>query len=255
MKKLIKIFILLLAISCLPYAALAQFGLPTTKPPSANSDVNLSWNASNEAPADYRGKILPTKNSIITVSALPFIYRPGSKTLIGSGSLIFNWFTTNNLQSEKSGVGKSDLSFRVAGFPGSDIEIRLEILTVDKTISLNKFVTIPVVWPQTFIYLTDKKTALPYGKALKDLTVKSTAVKSLDFVAENYFFNSPKDQLKWNWLVNNKEVAGGGEKPWSAVLNVPSGVALPFSFQIRTAAKNPQNNLESAGSTINLEIK
>lgn len=219
------------------------------------SDIDLSWNASNEAPAGYRSKIFPTQNSTISISALPSIYRPGTKTIIGSDSLIFNWFINDKLESNKSGTGKSDLSFRVDGFPGSDPRIRLEILTEDKTISLNKFITIPVVWPQTFLYLTDNKTALPYGKALKDFVIKSSTVKSLDFTAENYFFNFPKNQLKWNWLVDNKEIAGGGDKPWSAVLNIPSGITQPFSFQIKASAKNPQNDLESAESTVNLEIK
>ena len=219
------------------------------------SDVDLTWIANSQAPAGYRGKIFPTKNSTITVSALPFIYRPGSKTFISSGGLTFNWFINDKLESNKSGAGKFDLSFQVDGFPGSDIEIRLEILTNDKTISLNKFITIPVVRPQTFIYLADNKTGLSYGKALKNLVVKSTIDKSFDFTAENYFFNFPKNRLNWNWLVDNKEIAGGGDKPWSAVLNVPSGVTLPLFFQIRTVAKNPQDDLESAGSTADLEIR
>ena len=226
MKKFIKIFILLLAINFLPYAALAQ------------SDVDLSWNASNEVPAHYRGKILPTKNSIVMVSALPFI----------SGDLIFNWFINDKFQLDKSGVNKSDLSFKIDGFPGSDVEIRLEILTADKSVFLNKFITIPVVWPQIFI--------LSGGKALKNLIVESKVEKSLDFTAENYFFNFPKSRLKWNWFIDNKEIADkGGNKPWAAVLNIPSNAALPFFLQIKTAAKSPQNDLESAGSAINLEIK
>lgn len=201
------------------------------------SDIDFSWNTSNEAPAGYRSKIFPTKKSTVTISAMPFIYRPGSKTLIGSGNLIFNWFMNNNLQSEKSGAGKSDLSFRVDGFPGSDIEIRLEILTEDKTISLNKFIMIPVVRPQTFIY--------------KNLIVKSTIYKSLDFTAENYFFNAPSKNLKWQWFINNKEVAGGGEKPWLASLNL-SNISRPFSAQVQVIVKNPANDLETAQSTINL---
>lgn len=218
------------------------------------SDINLSWNASNEAPAFYRGKVLPTRHSAVSVSALPFIYRPGTKTLIGPGSLIFNWFINDKLDTGNSGLGKSDFNFRVGSFPGSDAVIRLEAKTQDNKIDLNKFITIPVVRPQTLIYLADDKNGLPYGKAIKDLAVKSATVKSLNFTAENYFFNSSKDNLKWNWMVNNKEVSGGGNKPWTAILNVPSNI-FPGSFQIRTTAKNAQYNLESSGSTANLEIK
>ncbi len=192
---------------------------------------------------------------MVMISALSFIYRPGSKTLISSGGLTFNWFINDKLESDKSGAGKSDLSFRVDSFAGSDIEIRLEIITEDKTISLNKFITIPVVRPQIFIYLAYSKTGMPYGKALKNLIVKSTIDKSLNFMAENYFFNFPKNRLNWAWLVDSKEIVGGGDRPWSAILNVPPSVALPISFQIRAVAQNPKDDLESAGSTANLEIR
>ena len=212
------------------------------------SDVDLTWITNSEAPVFYKAKLMPTQNSVVTVSALPFIYRPGSKTLISSGGLIFNWFINDKLESDKSGVGKPDLSFRVDGFPGSDNEIRLEILTEDKTISLNKFITIPVVRPQIWLYFSDPKTSLPFGTALKNLTTKAT---NLNFVAQIYFFTVPEKNLKWQWFINNKEVTGGGEKPWLASLNL-SNISQLFSAQVQVIVKNSANDLETAQSTINL---
>lgn len=216
------------------------------------SDVDLTWTANSQAPAGYRGKIFPTKNSTITVSALPFIYRPGSKTLIGSGGLTFNWFINDKLKSDKSGTGKSDLSFRVDGFAGSNNEIRLEILTEDKTISLNKFITIPVVKPQIWLYFSDPKTNLPFGAALKNLTTKAT---NFNFVAQTYFFTAPAKNLKWQWFVNNTEVGGENEKPWLATLNLANDFLGAFSAQIKIAAQNPNDEMESSQSITNLEIK
>ncbi|MDP3004515.1 MAG: hypothetical protein Q8N43_03405, partial [Candidatus Azambacteria bacterium] len=72
------------------------------------SDFDLTWGASSQAPASYRGKLLPTQNSIIGVSALPFIYRPGAKTLINSKNLIFNWRVDDKFSAGNSGIGKSD---------------------------------------------------------------------------------------------------------------------------------------------------
>src|SRR3989344_2689738 len=44
------------------------------------SDFDLTWSASSQAPASYKGKILPTKNSAVKIMALPMVYRPGTKT-------------------------------------------------------------------------------------------------------------------------------------------------------------------------------
>ncbi len=341
MRILIKNFILLLAISCLPYAAMAQFDLPTSQLPNLNmkptlsltsnpltplpnsiitvtanllgitnvnnsnytwflnsvkqkeasgpnkniftfqvgnlgavykvsvsilmpsgdnlsdsisltvSDFDLTWNTSSQAPASYKGKLLPTQNSTVGLSALSFIYWPGTKTLINNNNLIFNLRVDDKLSAGNSGTGKSDFLFKVNDFAGTDKSIRLEIKTPDNTVSLSKSVTIPIVRPQTLIYFADAKTNLPYGSALKNLIIKPI---NLNFIVQNYFFNAPSKDLKWQWFINNQEVTDKDEKPWLASLNL-SNINQPFSAQVQVSAKNPANDLETAQSTINLEVK
>ncbi|MDP3004238.1 MAG: hypothetical protein Q8N43_01905, partial [Candidatus Azambacteria bacterium] len=215
------------------------------------SDFDLTWGASSQAPASYRGKLLPTQNSIIGVSALPFIYWPGAKTLINNNNLIFNWRVDDKFSAGNSGIGKSDFIFRVNDFAGVDKSIRLEIKTPDNAVSLSKSVAIPIIRPQTLIYFADPKTAFPYGAALKNLTSISS---NFNFIAQNYFFNALPKDLKWQWFINNKEVADKSERPWLASLNLPNA-SQPFSIQIQIIVKNPTNDLETAQSKINLELK
>ncbi len=215
------------------------------------SDFDLTWSASSQAPASYKGKLLPTQNSIIGVSALSFIYWPGTKTLINNNNLIFNWRVDDNLSAGNSGIGKSDFLFKVNDYAGTDKSIRLEIKTPDNAVSLSKSVTIPIVRPQTLIYFADPKTNLPYGAALKNLIIKSI---NSNFIAQNYFFNAPSKDLKWQWFINNQEVISKDEKPWIASL-ILSNISQPFSAQVQVLAKNPANDLETAQSTINLEVK
>ena len=215
------------------------------------SDFDLTWSASSRAPASYKGKLLPTQNSIVSVSALPFVYQPATKTLVNNNNLIFNWTIDDKFSADKSGIGKSDLILRINDFAGADKSIRLEIKTLDGAVSLTKDAAIPIVRPQTLIYFADPKTNLPYGAALKNLIIKPI---SLNFVAQNYFFNAPSKDLIWQWFINNKEVTGGGEKPWLASLNL-SNVGQLFSAQVQVLVKNPANDLETAQSTINLEVK
>lgn len=215
------------------------------------SDFDITWSASSEAPASYKGKLLPTQNSAIIVSALPFIYRPGSKTPIGADNLIFNWTIDDKFSASKSGLNKSDLILKIEDFAGSEKSLRLEIKTADATVSAIKNITIPVVRPQTLIYFNNLETNSPHGNALKNLTATPTV---LNFIAKNYFFNSPDKDLKWQWFVNGNEVPSETDKPWLASLDL-SNFSRFFSVQIQTAVKNPAYERETAQSTINLGVR
>jgi len=215
------------------------------------SDFDLTWGASSQAPASYKGKLLPTQNSTISVSALPFIYRPATKMLIGADNLIFNWTVDNKFSADKSGVGRTDLILRINDFAGAGKSLRLEIKTPDGNVSLAKITAIPVVRPQTLIYLADAKTSLPYGSALINLTSKPA---NLNFIAQNYFFNAPPKNLKWQWFVDNNEVVAKGGNPWLASLNLSEASQFLYT-QIQVSAKNPANDLEMARSTINLRVQ
>ncbi|MFH1990526.1 MAG: hypothetical protein ABIJ19_01590 [Patescibacteria group bacterium] len=239
MKNLIKIFILSLAIGCLPNAALAL-----------TNAIDLTWDANSQAPASYKGKLLPTQNSTVNISALPFIYWPGSKTLIANNNLIFNWHIDDKFSAGNSGAGKSNLIFTVNNYAGGRKLIRLEIKSSDGAVSVSKIIEIPIARPQVFVHLADSKTGFPYGGALKNLTVSPT---DLNFVAQNYFFNTTPNNLRGQWLVDGKEVGGGSERPWLASLNLTN--MGPLLAQIQVIVKNSSNELETAQSTINLEVK
>ncbi|MDO8574691.1 MAG: hypothetical protein Q7R61_00190 [bacterium] len=216
------------------------------------SDVDLTWIANSQAPVFYKAKLMPTQNSLVTISALPFIYRPGTKNQISSNNLIYNWIKDDKVDSEKSGVNKFSYVFRVNNFFGNSHLVRLEVKTEDGAVSLGKDVSIPVARPQVLLYFADLKTNLPYGAALKNLTTKST---SLNFIAQTYFFTAPAKNLKWQWFVNNTEVGGENEKPWLATLNLANGFLGQLSAQIKVTAQNTNNELESAQSITNLEVR
>ncbi len=215
------------------------------------SDFDLTWNASSQAPASYKGKLLPTQNSIVGISTLSSIYWPGTKTLVNGNNLIFNWTVDDKFSAGNSGTGKSDFVFKVNDYAGADKSVRLEIKTSDNAVSISKSATIPIIRPQTLLYFADPKTNFPNSAALKNETIKPA---DLNFVAQNYFFNALPKDLKWQWFINNEEATGESEKPWLASLNLDS-ISRLFSAQIQVSAKNPANDLETAQSTINLEVK
>ncbi|MDO8443733.1 MAG: hypothetical protein Q7S78_02000 [Candidatus Azambacteria bacterium] len=214
------------------------------------SDFDLTWDANSQAPALYKGKLLPTQKSVLNISALPFVYSPGTKTQLTNSNLIYNWYVDDKFSAGSSGAGKSNLILTVNDYAGASKNIRLEIKTSDGAVSISKSVEIPIVGPQVFIHLTDSKTGFPYGVALKNLTVGPI---SLNFTAQNYFFNATPDNLRWQWLIGDKEVDSGSEKPWLASLNLAN--IGPLFTQIQAIVKSSTNELETAGATINLEVK
>lgn len=216
------------------------------------SDVDLTWIANSKAPITYKAKLMPTQNSFVTVSALPFAYAPGTKTKINPGNLIYNWKLDGKLDTERSGINKSSYSFRASNFFGNSHIIRLEVKNGDNTISLRKDVVIPIIRPQIWLYFSDVKTSLPVGAALKNLTAKPM---NFSFVAQTYFFNALEKGLNWQWVINNAEVNSEGANPWLATLNLKDKNFEQFSTKIQVTAKNPSNELESAQSITNLEIK
>ena len=217
------------------------------------SDIDLTWSSNNNVPAGYRGKILPTQNSTVTVSALTSVYRPGTKILINSSGLVYNWRLNDKFLPERSGINKSNYAFTADVFSENKKSVRLEIKTTDGSVLLNKSAEISIVSPETLIYLPDPDTDKPYGAALKKLIISQ--LKSINFAAQNYFFNTPDSNLEWRWLVDDNEVLGTTQTPWLSVFNIPDNIRLPFFTKISVLVKNPANELESSGSNVNLEIR
>ncbi len=213
-------------------------------------DFDLTWNADSQAPASYRGKILPTRNSSVIISAFPRIYAPGTKNLIAGGDLTYNWNIDDKFIADKSGAGKSSISVKIDAAAGGDKSVRLEIKTADNSVSAIKNISIPVARPQTFIYFRDPETNFPYGSALKNLRVQP---QPFDFIARNYFFNAFDKNLKWQWSVNGNEV-GGGNNPWLASIDL-SSFGRYFAVQIQATVQNPANADESTQSTLNIQLQ
>lgn len=214
------------------------------------SDVDLTWVADSQAPANYRAKLMPTQNSFVIISALPFIYAPGTITRMSSNNLVYNWTVNDKLDPENSGVGRSSYVLRASNFFGNPYQVRLEIKTVSGAVSLNKFLTIPIARPQILLYVYDPESGQPLGIALKSLTTKPM---NLSLIAQPYFSTVTSNNFKWQWSVNNAAVGGETEKPWLATLNLANFGQL--SAQIKVVATNPNNDLESGQSTIDLEVK
>lgn len=213
------------------------------------SDADLTWNSLNEAPADYEGKVLPSKGSRVIASVLPIIFSPGTKTQLNPNNLSYSWFLDNIFDSKNSGPGKTTYKFQL----NNPTALKVRAANAQNTIALEKSVNLPVVSPEVFIFLADQNDGIIYKNAVNTLGV--ALGQKLNFSARPYFFNLIPLRLDWSWFVNSEKVNGAPQKPWQASLAVPSELATPTSINVTAQAFNPYQNGETGSKNINIRVK
>ena len=214
------------------------------------SDVDLTWSAQNQAPANYEGKLLPSEGTKIIVSALPIIFSPGTKTQLNPNNLNYRWFLNDIFNSSASGLGKS--VFKYSAGANSD-NLKIQISNTQNTLMVEKSATIPVVAPKVLVFLADSAGNISYRSAITAFV--SNLGQKLTLKAVPYFFNLLPAQLNWSWFVNDKKMAETPRNPLVGSLEIPKDIVTPSNFQITITAFNPYFNAENAQNLININVK
>lgn len=177
----------------------------------------ITWRASNYAPSDFAGKILPVPKSAVAVS-LELI--DGSR-IADIASNEIRWFVNNELRH--SGRGVKNFSFVLDDFDRDDQLVRVDIINY-KNSDLSETITVPIGQPEVSVKKIggDLFTALPY------------------------FFNVNRpEQLTYLWRANNQTPFGTPSNPWLLSLDaspLPKGATLNVSVEVT----NPIDELERA---------
>ena len=214
------------------------------------SDADLTWSAQNQAPTDYEGKLLPSEGTKMTVSVLPIVLSPGTKTQLNPNNLNYRWFLNNIFNSSASGLGKSVYKYS-AGTNGDNLKV--QISNTQNTVMVEKSVAIPVVAPKVLIFLADNAGNIIYRSAITAFV--SNLGQKLTLKAVPYFFNLLPAQLTWSWFVNDKKMAETPRNPLVGSLEIPKDIVTPSNFQITITAMNPYFNAENAQNLININVK
>lgn len=217
--------------------------LPTTTLSTQNPNFEflISWRAVNFVPSDYRGKIIPSKNSIIEIS---FDLLDSNGKFVDVSKQQINWNIDRN--SFRSGMGLKSIITTFDKASAKLIEIELPNYS-DKTYTgayLNKFINIPAVSPEVVINA-------PYPN-------KTIGIRQNAFQAIPYFFGiSSLSQLKFEWEVNGKKMDSDPNYPSILALDLASqgSPESGANAMIKVLAKNITDQLEFASRSINLDIK
>lgn len=192
----------------------------------------VSWKATNYVPADFRGKILPSRTSLVEIG---FDLIDGNKIADLSKNEI-NWHLNNNFL--RLGTGLKTISFQaqpsgqtvritISGYKGRDLTYNTSIPTANPELTI------------------DAKTVS------RNLKLGDYILKALP-----YYFNAANlSGINISWLING-QIPAEQISPDAVYLNLNSqGTPQETDFPISVSAQNILNQLEMASRKINFIIR
>lgn len=170
------------------------------------SEVDLLWEAIGVyTPPFYKGKALPTPQSLIKVIAFPHLKISGGNE-IKNNSLVYKWKKNSKYKdfNNQSGYGRNSVVFRRALLRQTEI---VEVEVSSKSGGLNGYARLFLgqYSPDIIFYEQNPVEGVLYEKALgNEFDMKNSETT---IVAEPYFFSTSSregDSLLFEWRLNNK---------------------------------------------------
>lgn len=167
------------------------------------AEVDLIWQAGTQTPAFYRGKALPSTESLVKILAIPYMVDSNSKKT-SSEKLSFRWYINGNYVSNSSGIGKNTFTTSASK---TAAEKTIGVLVSDPNSNLvaeNKVVIKPKL-PQVLLYEIEPLGGINYGQTLGNsinLNGDEITIK-----VEPYFFALGRiDSSSYSWLLNGQKI-------------------------------------------------
>ena len=173
------------------------------------SELSLSLFAETYAPRWYKGKALPTQNSIARIIAVPEIVVGGA--LLRPENLIYRW-NLGDQTDALSGIGQQVFRFRLSDLPKTLHQIRVTVEDAEARIRKEGRIFVSAVAPQVKIYPSSPLGGTEFRSGSAFLLTKLRGL--FDSAAEPFFFSaSSRKNLRYQWRVSGSEVAGTPENP------------------------------------------
>lgn len=208
-------------------------------------DTTVLWEATDSyVPPFYRGKKLPSNESLITVSAIPNFQNKLSSLKLNDA--VFLWSRNDNRILNVGGYAKDSITIQHNKLRPSE-KITVDVSDMSNNVTARKSILVPIINPEIHWYYKNdsnyrKLTAIDRGLRVNNGNVV--------LVAEPYFFSFSRNtnDLNYEWRVNNEIVylEPGTDKKELLVQNPGQTGQATFTLDI----KNPKTFLQSAGSKI-----
>ncbi len=206
-----------------------------------NADVDILWEALTYTPSWYKGKALPSSESLIKITAVPHF--PSS---ISPSKLIYNWNIDFKNKPDISGVGKRSFTLRSADVFNKN-KINVTVSNYDKSITAEKNISITIGQPKIIFYEENPLEGTRSNQAMqKDFQMASDTI---NIRAEPFFFSTTNlKNLLYEWTMNNQKIA---TEEFPNILSLIRGEQSGRSA-IGLKISNPINIMQFAENSLNI---
>jgi hypothetical protein len=218
-------------IAFLIFLNLIQLNLAFSQNNNFTNDLLISWQALNYAPPKFKGKILPTSNSIIEIG---FEFIQNGKIIDLSKNKIY-WYINSDLVSNSPGT--KQISVIAPNIYNDVLRVRVEL----PDFNVLKTIEIPVVKPKIVI-----NAPFPNNEVHNN---------NFEVYALPYFFN-PKDNnldyININWFINELLAKPSKDDLFKTKIKIEGD--NPTNITIGVYAENSENEFERSADEINLKF-
>lgn len=175
-------------------------------------DIDLIWEVSDATvPPFYKGKSLPSRESLIKVSAIPNM-AVGGKWL-QTEDLVFDWSLNSERNSAASGFNESSFLYRNSYLKKSD-DVSVKASGITQNTIAQKSTSIVMRSPFVLFYEDSPALGIKYEKSLGS-NVDLQNGSEINLVATPYFFSASdvaSPELVYNWTINSNTIQTPSKK-------------------------------------------
>ncbi len=208
-----------------------------------NADVDILWEALTYTPPWYKGKALPSSESLIKITAIPHF--SGS---ISPSKLIYNWSVDFKNKPDISGLGKRSFTLRSVDVFNEN-KISVTVSNYDESITAEKNISIAIGQPKIISYEENPLEGTRSNQALqKEFQLNSVAI---NIRAEPFFFSTINlKNLLYEWTMNSQKIA---TEEFPNILSLARGEQSGKSA-IGLKIKNPINIMQFAENSLRVNF-
>lgn len=208
-----------------------------------SADVDILWEALTYVPSWYKGKALPSSESLIRITAVPQF--PES---VSPSKLIYNWSVDFKNKPDVSGLGKRTFLLKSAQI-FQENKISVMVSNYDRSITAEKNISIKIGQPKIIFYEENPLEGTRYNIVLQkdfQLTVEEVIIR-----AEPYFFSRKNlEKLSYEWTMNGRKIL---PETFSNILSLVRGEQSGKSV-IGLKINNPINIMQFAENSLNINF-
>lgn len=214
------------------------------------SSIDLLWQAVDaHVPPFYKGKAMPSSQSVIKVVAMPQVK---AGTIASPTSMTFAWQRNFNAYPDFSGYSKNSFLFQTSYLNAKE-QISVKATDVSSGATGTQSITLTTGKPQILFYVYNPLEGILYNRELG--SIFSLESSEATIVAEPYFF-SPLDpvssDLKYSWKLNGQNISTPSKKNW-LVIKKPEGIAGSASIAVSIASISRLFQSAEKSVIVNLE--